>query len=284
MPANPTHPGSESWASLRGQVRRQAAGLAVPGPPGPEQCRTCRGPARPGYAQCFQCGLHAESAPGSLADVVVPVGYAPKGSRLARHLWQYKAGPDKAGPDRAGPDRAVPDKAGPDQAEEDTAGRAAARRRLRAQLLVFLHDHGPCVWRAAAMPPPSHVAVVPSGRGRPGPHPLAALVAPYLALPQAGLAVAAPDGPAGHHLDPGRFRADGPLPGAAVLLLDDTWTSGGSAQAAAVALRAAGARHVAVLVLGRHLARLPPGLVQPFRLDRCAVHDGPGSTCRAARP
>jgi len=245
MPGTEAHLGSESWALLSAQVRRQAAGLAAPGPPGPGQCRTCRGPAHGGYTQCFQCGLHAETAPGSLADVVVPVGYAPKGSRLARHLWQYKA------------------------------GQAEAQHRLRALLLVFLRGHGPCVWRAAAMPPPSHVAVVPSGRGRPGAHPLAALVMPYLALPRAGLAVAAPDGPCGPHLDPGRFRARGPLRGAAVLLLDDTWTSGGSAQAAAVALRDAGARHVAVLVLGRHLDQLPAGLGQPFRLDHCAVHQLP---------
>jgi endonuclease III len=271
MPAIPAHPGSESWASLRAQVRRQAAGLAAPGPPGPGQCRTCRGPAHPGYTRCFQCRLHAESAPGSLADVVVPVGYAPKGSRLARQLWQYKTGQNRAGQNTGGRDKTGPDK----------TGAAAARRELRALLLVFLRDHGPCVWRAAAMPPPSHVAVVPSGRGRPGPHPLAALIMPYLALPWARLAVSTPDGPGGHHLDPGRFRASrpldsvAPLRGAAVLLLDDTWTSGGSAQAAAVALRAAGARYVAVLVLGRHLDRLPPGLGQPFRLDRCAVHELP---------
>ena len=251
MPAIPAHPGSESWASLRAQVRRQAAGLAAPGPPGPGQCRTCRGPAQPGYTRCFQCRLHAESAPGSLADVVVPVGYAPKGSRLARQLWQYKAG-------------------------QDRAGRAAAQRDLRALLLVFLRDHGPCIWRAAAMPPPSHVAVVPSGRGRPGPHPLAALIMPYLALPWARLA-AAPYRTARAAITSIQAGsvARGLLPGAAVLLLDDTWTSGGSAQAAAVALRAAGARQVAVLVLGRHLDRLPPGLGQPFRLDRCAVHELP---------
>ena len=228
MPAIPAHPGSESWASLQAQVRRQAAGLAVPGPPGPGQCRTCRGPAQPGYNRCFQCRLHAESAPGSLADVVVPVGYAPKGSRLARQLWQYKAGPNKGGRGRTGQDGT-----GPDGTGRDRTGPDAARRELRALLLVFLRDHGPCVWRAAAMPPPSHVAVVPSGRGRPGPHPLAALIKPYLALPWARLTVSMPDGPGGHHLDPGRFQASRLLRGAAVLLLDDTWTSGGSAHALA---------------------------------------------------
>jgi adenine/guanine phosphoribosyltransferase-like PRPP-binding protein len=41
------------------------------------------------------------------------------------------------------------------------------------------------------------------------------------------------------------------------LLLDDTWTSGGTAQSAAVALKQAGARSVAVVVLGRHLPPAP---------------------------
>ena len=266
MPDTPMHPGSESWASLRAQVMSQAAGLATPGPPGSGQCRTCRGPALGGYTRCFQCGLHAESVPGSLADIVVPIGYAPKGGRLARQLWEYKSA---------------------EQAQAQA--KARARRWLRALLLVFLHDHGPCVWRAATMPPPTHVAVVPSCRGRPGPHPLTTLIAPYLTLPWAGLVVATRDGPGGHHLDPGRFRAAGPLRGATVLLLDDTWTSGGSAQGGAAALRAAGARHVAVLVLGRHLnqPRQPPAgaasLGRPFRLDRCAVHEPGDETLGAAR-
>ena len=77
-------------------------------------------------------------------------------------------------------------------------------------------------------------------------------------------------------MDPGRFRATQPLPGAAVLLLDDTWTTGSTAQSAAVALHAAGARHVAVVVLGRHLN--PAGLGhaggEPFRLEHCVVHRG----------
>lgn len=41
----------------------------------------------------------------------------------------------------------------------------------------------------------------------------------------------------------------------AVLLIDDTWTTGGNAQSAALALRAAGASKVAVMVIGRHFDR-----------------------------
>lgn len=43
--------------------------------------------------------------------------------------------------------------------------------------------------------------------------------------------------------------------GPAVLLIDDTWTTGGRAQSAAIALHDAGAAKVAVVVLGRHFDR-----------------------------
>lgn len=271
MPGGVTHgtpAATVPWEALRAQVRLQAAGLTSPQPPGHGQCATCRGPAGGGFARCFQCALHAESAPGALADVVVPIAFAAKGSPFAQALWQYKS-------DRAG-EQAV----------------RAARQALRALLLVFLHDHGRCVWRSAAMPVPTHVSVVPSSRGRPGAHPLRRLALPCLSRPEARLIAAGPEIPGCRDLDPGRFRSAGPLPGAAVLLLDDTWTSGASAQSAAAALRAAGAWHVAVVVLGRHLgtpaagpAGHPPapspGLAAagaaPFRLDRCAVHRPPAA-------
>jgi hypothetical protein len=53
-------------------------------------------------------------------------------------------------------------------------------------------------------------------------------------------------------LDGARFRA-GQVTGAGILLLDDTWASGASAQSASVALKQAGARAVAVVVIGRHV-------------------------------
>jgi hypothetical protein len=249
MPGTITHRVGRpaAWELLRARVRTQAAGLTGPPRPGPGQCVTCRGPSRPGHARCFQCGLHAESAPGLLADAVVPVACAMKGSGLAQALWRYKS---------------------------PRGGAEPAQRALRALLLVFLREHGPCVWRSAGMPAPTHVSVVPSGRGRPGPHPLAALITPYLARPPATLVTAGPADLGCRELDPGRFRATQPLPGAAVLLLDDTWTTGATVQSAAVALRTAGARHVAVVVLGRHLNPAGPGSGggEPFRLEHCVVH------------
>ncbi len=230
-----------SWELVRARARAATAGLpAVPGP-GPGVCAACRGPARRGLARCYHCRLHAETAPGLLADVVAPVACAPKDSRLATDLWMYKSG---------------------------RSGSREAGTALLAMLLVFLHDQGPRVWQRAGAAVPDCACVVPSGRGRPGPHPLRALLGGCLALPWAAL-VARPGGdPWARALDPGRFRAPRPVTGAAVLLLDDTWTTGSTAQSAVVALRRAGARSVALVVLGRHLppapaAGCPPGEPNP---------------------
>jgi hypothetical protein len=65
-----------------------------------------------------------------------------------------------------------------------------------------------------------------------------------------------------------------------VLLADDTWVSGGSAQSAAVALKLAGAARVAIVVLGRHLDPEDPrshGLLrvlsgQPAPSPCCPLH------------
>ena len=195
---------------------------------------------RPGYARCFQCGLHAESAPGMLADVVAPAAWAPKGSHLARDLWLYKSA-------RPG------------------AGEAGAR--LRALFQVFLHDHGERIWREAGMARPTHACVVPSSRGRPGLHPLQALLGGFIAVPWTVLHIQPGADLWARGLDPGRFHAPGSLTGAAVLLLDDTWTSGGSAQSAAVALKRAGAASVAAVVLGRHVPAVMVGRHVPAVTD-----------------
>lgn len=252
------------WQRLRRQVSRQAPLLSAPEPAAGGLCATCRGPARAG-SRCYQCGLHREYLPGLLPEIVVPVAYAAKGGPHATNLWLYKSGAQKE-------------------------GAAAARAELAALLLVFLRDHGGCVWRQAGLDRPTCVAVVPSRRGRPGVHPLQALAAPYLALPWARLRLARPSLPDAQDADPWRFESER-IAGASVLLLDDTWTSGASAVSAAAALRLAGARSVAVVVLGRHLDpkgaggdRFSPAAM-PFRPWLCAVHaSGPdrGTACGAA--
>jgi hypothetical protein len=195
-------------------------------------CRTCRGPVRAGFARCYQCDLARGEAGGLLADVVAPIGYAVKGEPLARDLWRYKSGRD---------------------------GAAAAGDRLRRMLAGFLREHGHCVWRAAGMANgPDAVAAVPSGQGRPGPHPLAGIVRSCVALPMAGLSVGPAGAARGRDVTVGWLRVSGQVTGADVLLVDDTWVSGGSAQSAAAALKLAGAARVAAVVLGRHLDPADP--------------------------
>jgi hypothetical protein len=179
-----------------------------------------------GFARCYQCDLATSVAGGLLADVVAPIGYAVRGGRLAGDLWRYKS------------DR-------PEAAEAGT--------RLQEMLAAFLREHGGAVWRAAGMDAgPSAVAVVPSGQGRPGEHPLLGMVRGCVDLPLVRLSIA----PAAVHVrgvTVGWLLADGPVADADVLVVDDTWVSGGSAQSAAATLKLAGARRVAIVVLGRHV-------------------------------
>jgi hypothetical protein len=233
--------GLSGWALLEDVARRQAPWLSGPVPDGPGGCDVCRQPLR-AASRCWMCTDQAESLPGLVADAVVPVGLAPKGGLHAQNLWLYKSA---------------------------RPGAEAAQLALLALLAVFLRDHAACVWAAAGMASPTHLAVVPSGRGRPGRHPLRALAGPLTGLPWAELAAARFGDPAGRLADPRRFLA-APLPGARVALLDDTWTTGASAQSAAAALRLAGAQSVAVIVLGRHL--LPEPGLPAFEMGRCAVH------------
>ncbi|MGH3275607.1 MAG: hypothetical protein ACRDNZ_14950 [Streptosporangiaceae bacterium] len=253
------------WGLLGALADQQAAGLTAPAP-ARGRCVTCFGPAAPGRIRCFQCDLHVQCAPGSLASVVLPVAYAAKGGSHACHLWTYKSG---------------------------QPGAQAARRVLAVLLLVFLREHGPCLWdragwaasqggngQEAIRAGPTHLAVVPSCRGREGPHPLRALAQPCLRLPWAELATRPGADGRVRDLDPKRFTVVGPpgagnggsaLEGARVLLLDDTWTTGASVQSAAMALRRAGASDVAAVILGRHL-RQQDGTAAPFSPGRCAIH------------
>jgi hypothetical protein len=231
-------------------------GPTPPAPPAPPAaiaatCVVCRGPVRPGFARCYQCGRHDLLGNGLLADAVVPISYAISGTAFAGDLWRYKSW---------------------------LAPGARARTSVLALLLAFLHDHGPCVWRRAGMPAPGRLAVVPTGCGRPGPHPLLRLASPYLRLPLSPLAIR--PGSQSRDLDLDRFQASRRAAGASVLLLDDSWVSGASAQSAAAALKLAGASSVAILILGRHLNPADPGAgpliarLAPARYDRstCAVH------------
>jgi hypothetical protein len=166
--------------------------------------------------------------------VVAPVGYAVRGGPLAQDLYQYKS----------------------DRADQAAAVRAAAR--LAGSLRGFLAEQGPALWRAAGMPAgPAAAAVVPSGRGRQGAHPLAGIVRSCTGLPLVPLAVR-PGEVHARGVNAGWVRVEGPVSGTDMLVVDDTWVSGGSAQSLAAALKRSGARRVAIVVLGRHVNPADP--------------------------
>jgi hypothetical protein len=215
----------------------------------------------PGYALCYQCEQARRVAGGALADAVVPVAYAVKGGDLARDLWRYKSGASST-------------------ADTGAASAASpAADRIQGMLTAFLGEYGDLVWRAAGMPDgPNALAVVPSGQGREGDHPLLAIAEqatalslrqlspsrppasqpPLKRLPVIPLSVRPGIAAHGRYVSTGWLRVDGRVTGLDVLLVEDSWVSGASAQSAAAALKLAGAARVATVVIGRHIDPADP--------------------------
>ncbi len=227
--------------------------MRTPEPSGPDVCRVCR-TFTDGYPTCYRCAHQPD-----LIDVVVPITYAPSAEQMHAALRGYK-----------------------------DSHNAHVRDRFTRDLLAvfwrFMREHQRCVARAAGLPGFDVVTTVPSkttardeARGR-----LRAIVGEH-ARPTAGR-YRRMLRPTDRETDERRFDADRysttrPLDGEAVLLVDDTWTTGSSAQSAAAALRGAGADAVALVVIGRyidldyrdHRQRLED-LRRGFDWGTCAVH------------
>lgn len=134
---------------------------------------------------------------------------------------------------------------------KDPSPPVAATRVLTLALAYALTRHLGCA-AASGYGPPDSWAVIPSLK-RDGPHPLAGLAAPWLReLRTVDLSKAPGATPTRDHR-PQNFRVGSDVTGRHVLLLDDTWASGGHAHSAAAALKQAGAARVTVLVLARWL-------------------------------
>jgi predicted amidophosphoribosyltransferase len=217
--------------------------------PGPDVCARCFD-LTDGGTRCRHC-----SQDGAWVDAVAPISYSIGGEQLHYALAGYKR--------HAG-----------HEARYFTAG-------LAAVLWRHLREHERCLARAAAVDAFDVVTTVPSSdAGRDRTHPLHRLVGELVKpvapryerlLRRTDTAVAA------HRFGAERFEATTGLGGRAVLLIDDTWTTGANARSAAAALKEAGAERVAVVVIGRYvnrhwsqndgqLRRLP----QPFEWGRCA--------------
>ncbi len=199
---------------------RQASGYlrnAIRG--GRYTCARCAIPADR-YEYCLAC--QRSSARTDLADAVAMLTYAVAGQPSGELLHGYKA------------------------AEPDTGHRAAVGQLVR--LALSLHADCPGELAGSAV---SHWAAVPSLPRKQGEHALHEIVKRVApggeVVLTAAQKVRRPRAICADH-----FEAEAVLPaGGHVLLLDDTWTTGGHAQSAALALKKAGAGRVSLLVVAR---------------------------------
>lgn len=222
--------------------------------PGPAVCQVCF-TFTEGHERCFVCG-HRNSA----LDALLPISYSVAGGQLHYALAGYKR----------------------------LSGEVARRLQveLAAVLWRFLAEHEPCLAQGAAVTGFDVVTTVPSGSherdaGHPLPYMVGELVRPTRDRYERLLARSEAEVPA-RTVDAGKFTVARPLGGESVLLIDDTWTTGASAESAASALREGGAASVAAVVIGRHLKRgwrenerRLRDLPRLFDWSECALHSGP---------
>jgi len=205
-----------------------------------------------------------------LADVVVPIALAVKRGQLAHELWHYKY-------------------------DLDATVRRRLDFRLAAVLWRFLEQHEAHVAEAVAVTQFGIVTTVPGTRQRDDEHPLTRIVGTLVGRTrrryQPLLALGPDASVEGRAVLANRYRATRALTDhPAVLLIDDTWTTGGRAQSAAIALRHAGAAKVAVVVMGRHFDRsfgsgetyYQQAKARKFTWDTCCLEiDPPADTTSA---
>jgi hypothetical protein len=225
----------------------------------------CCGPTSSGFAHCFACRAAARLLNLPLAPVI-PAHLCPVPGPLYAVLMGYKESP------------------------VDEARRRFARRVLELFRAFFI-EHDDCVKRAIGGQV-DLVLPVPSS-SRPG-------RAPLDRVSELAELVVSPHGAGGHWAPSLLERADGGIghmranrgafavssrsrpavPGARVLLLDDTYVSGARAQSAAAALRLAGARTVLIAPLGRVVR---PDRVPAHALLLESLRAGEGHRSRCVR-
>ncbi|MGN6276324.1 MAG: hypothetical protein ACTHNP_10420 [Solirubrobacterales bacterium] len=227
-------------------------------PLGPGICRVCRGFTNPDFDTCYPCGHQPDNL-----EVVVPITYSEHFGQIHLALRNYKDG------------------------SSDGIRRYAAIR-LAAILWRFLEAHESCVAQAAGAAEFDVVAIVPSSDPERDQNSAFAQLTGWVEPIKSRLSrPLEPTGKVeGRGFAADRFRSTTELTGSSVLLLDDTWVTGGHAQSAAGALIASGAERVALVAIGRHFHRdyepvkgsgetceaLLDGLPSEFSWETCAVH------------
>jgi len=207
---------------LAGTMRNMA-------PRGRGVCSQCWAFHDPDYATCISCNRRPD-----LLDAFLPITYAPHGGQLYRALRDYK------------------------NMDEPRSVRRHHAIGLAAILWRFLAVHEPHLAAAAGVPEFDLVTTPPSktlerDEKRSG---FRKIVGEWVGATKGRYArVLDPNDPPilSRSYEPSRYIANTPLDGKRVLVIDDTWVSGGAVQSAAQALRNAGASHVAAVAVGRYL-------------------------------
>ncbi len=195
--------------------------------PRPGVCEVCWN-LTDGYHRCYAC-THTEQWLAHIA----PISYSVAHEQLHHVLAGYKRWP------------------------VDIAARP--QRELAAIIWRHLRDHEACLAAAAGIDRFDVITTVPAGtptsdERQPLRHIVGRLVEPardrYARLLIRSTHPAEP-----RRFEPAQFASTRALSGEAILLIDDTWTTGASAQSAAAALVGAGAGTIVALVVGRHVNR-----------------------------
>jgi predicted amidophosphoribosyltransferase len=224
-------------------------------------CAICHTFIDPAYDRCYKCA----SQPDTL-DAVMPITYSEHLGQMHTALRGYKEGLPQV--------------------------QQYATVRLASILWLFLEEHERCIAMAAGavgehfdvvVSVPSSTVARDDRRGN-----LRWIVSTGCgATADRYQRVLRPTDrvPSGREFDADRYMAALPVDGLDVLLVDDTWATGGHAQSAGAALDAAGARTVGLVVIGRHVrpdwrpvmdgptsSEILGGLPRTFDWDTCCVH------------
>jgi hypothetical protein len=130
-----------------------------------------------------------------------------------------------------------------------------AKRTVALLAALALRGHRHCPGHIVGTAPTAWSAVPSLPPGEPDSHPLVQILRSLAKPRSVEIVLRGIDHPADPRgLSAGHFTVQSIIPrNAHVLLIDDTWTTGGHAQSAALALRTAGAAHVSLLIIARWL-------------------------------
>lgn len=224
-------------ASVQGVSDRCAPWLTRVPAAGYGVCEICHVSVGDGWPRCFSCNAAASQVSRPI-ERVVPISLMPKAGQLYSDLKAYKG----------------------------SYPSGAARTRIACIVGRFLNEHLHCLLEGRAGF--DIITVVPSTR-RTGRHPLGDVLCDleYVRARYRDVLVATDTPPNHREARDDGYRTTEDVSGKAVLLLDDTLTTGARLQSAASTLALAGADVAAAVVVGRRFNHKYDSRTEQFWAD-----------------